>query len=334
MEDLFHREIDYLRISVTDRCNFRCSYCMPSGEFAHLSHKDILSYEEIVRLCTLFAGLGIKKVKLTGGEPLMRKDFPLLVEKIHKIKGINQVTMTSNGAVLEDYLEELKIAGLDGVNISLDTLDRVQFKEVTGTDDLPRVLSSIQKALEVGITSVKINCVPMRGINEDELVRLAAYAKSSPVEVRFIEMMPIGKGKDFHGLKEDEIIHLLEDSYGSMQPVEKRLGNGPARYYKPEGFVGHIGLISALSHKFCKQCNRIRLTSDGILKTCLQYQGYTNLKKLLRDGVKDEELIRIIRQNVLDKPECHQFQKEGTTPSQTIQEKEVMEGRVMTSIGG
>ena len=324
MEDLFHRNIDYLRISVTDRCNFRCTYCMPKGGFVPMNHSEILTYEEIERLCRVFVSLGIHKIKLTGGEPLVRKGFVSLVERIHKIEGISKVTMTTNGSLLGDYVEELKMAGLDGVNISLDTLKPDVFTRITGVDYLQKVLDAIQASLRAGIPSVKINCVPMRGTNEEEIAAIAALAKDVPVEVRFIEMMPIGKGRDFHEITEEDMRRQLEAVYGPMKAEPRKLGNGPAVYFKPEGFVGHIGFISAISHKFCGSCNRIRLTSDGILKPCLQYAGYVNLRDQMRNKATDEELAEVIRREIYKKPECHQF----------LGNVKGMEERVMTSIGG
>lgn len=334
MEDLFHRKIDYLRISVTDRCNFRCGYCMPKGGVVPLDHKDILTYEEIERLCALFAKIGIQKIKLTGGEPLVRKGFVSLVKRIHQIEGIRQVTMTTNGSLLGDCAADLKKAGLDGVNISLDTLKPEIFAKITGADQLRKILDAIQKSLEEGIPSVKINCVPMRDTNADEICEIAALAKNQPIEVRFIEMMPIGKGRGYEEIGEEEMRRKLEDAYGSMKQEEKKLGNGPATYYKPEGFEGHIGFISAMSHKFCGNCNRIRLTSDGILKPCLQYAGEANLKQLLREGASDQEILTVMQKVIAEKPECHRFHEKMDAMQNGTKNTDHIEERVMTSIGG
>lgn len=330
IKDLFHRKIDYVRISVTDRCNFRCTYCMPQGQFIPMSHTDILTFEEIERLCRIFADVGIHKVKLTGGEPLARKDFVSLVRKINQIKGIEQVTMTTNGSLLGGYVSELAEAGLAGINISLDTLKPDVFRELTGTEELSNVLDAIHKTSRAGIPSVKINCVPMKGVNDDEICEIAAFAKDAPIEVRFIEMMPIGQGKGQAGIGEEEVRRKLETVYGSLKPVNAQLGNGPASYVQPEGFQGHIGFISALSHKFCESCNRIRLTSDGILKPCLQYAGRVSLKEMLRGKASDEQIEAVIRQTILEKPQCHQFRETNDVDSK----KEALEERIMAGIGG
>lgn len=342
LQDAFERKIDYIRISVTDRCNFRCNYCQPEGGFVPMNHSDLLTYEEIEHLCRLFAKLGIRNIKLTGGEPLVRKGVVSLVKKLHHIDGIRQVTMTTNGSLLAEHLADLKAAGLDGVNISLDTLNPKRFEQVTSVDALANVIDAIHCVVDVGIPSVKINCVPMPDMTEKEIWELAAFAKEKAIQVRFIEMMPIGSGKDHAGVREQEIRTIIEEQYGELKPIDTVLGNGPACYYQPKGFAGHIGFISAMSHKFCDKCNRIRLTSDGILKPCLQYAGALDLKKLLRDGTTDEEMIRIIKQAIQKKPECHQFQayEETCKTKGTIDDEyepcsgEKLEERMMSGIGG
>lgn len=333
MQDEFQRKIEYIRISVTDRCNFRCTYCMPEEGVPSLAHDEILTFEEIERLCKIFASIGIRKVKITGGEPLVRKGVVHLIESLKQIDGIDAVTMTSNGSLLKEHLAELKTAGLDGINISLDSLNKERFATLTRRDELANVLQALGAAVDIGIPSVKINCVPMRGVNEDELVQIAALAKGQPIIVRFIELMPMGIGKSDEGMKEDEIRKILEQTYGKLDVVDKPLGNGPAHYFHPEGFKGYIGFISAISHKFCGTCNRIRLTSDGRLKPCLQYAGQLDLRALLRSGASDEEVLTQIKQSIASKPECHQFEQDNSG-SFDRKEENIIENRTMTQIGG
>ena len=323
MTDGLGRNIDYIRISVTDRCNLRCVYCMPEEGVKMMSHGDTLSFEEIIRLCTVFAQLGIKKIKLTGGEPLCRLGITDLVRELKSIDGIEQVTMTTNAVELDKYLIPLYEAGLDGINISLDTLDRGLFRKITRRDRYDDVMTNLKSAVEFGKIPVKINCVPMSG--EQELLDVAALARDSNVHVRFIEMMPIGFGKEYNFYSQDDIAEMLETSFGELKPVSDKLGNGPAEYYSLPGFVGRIGFISAMSHKFCNLCNRVRLTSAGFLKTCLQYDTGADLRECLRSGGTDEQLLEIIRRAILTKPVSHHFDRERSAGD---------EERIMSQIGG
>ncbi|MGF0033958.1 GTP 3',8-cyclase MoaA [Bariatricus sp. SGI.154] len=325
MKDQYQRTIDYIRISVTDRCNFRCRYCMPEEGVESICHTEIMTYEEILRLVRLAAGLGIKKVKITGGEPLVRRGVCGLIGEISRMPGIESVTITTNGALLEQYLTELVQAGVTGINISLDTLNRERFRYITRRDDYDKVQAGLKQAVATGIPT-KINCVPMRGFNEDELADIAALAKHDPVAVRFIEMMPIGMGVEKAGIYQDEIRKGLESRYGTMLPIEEMLGNGPAKYYQIPGFQGKIGFISAISHEFCEGCNRVRLTADGILKPCLNYESHINLKQEMRNGIDDWELEKILKDAIYAKPRCHSF---GDQTKKEIQEK-----RKMAGIGG
>ena len=308
MLDQHGRNIDYLRISLTDRCNLRCIYCMPEEGIGQIPREELLNEDEILRICTCAKTLGISKIKLTGGEPLVRKICTPLVKKLKELPGIRQVTLTTNGILLKEQLPQLVENGLDGVNISLDTLQRDRFCSITRRDELERVLEGIQAALSYPQLKIKINCVPTFQTEED-LVHLASFAKENAIHVRYIEMMPIGLGKNFTPRNEASIKALLEKAYGRMTPTEETLGNGPCHYYLVKGFCGKIGFISALSHKFCNQCNRVRLTSTGYLKGCLQYEKGADLKKLLREGCTDEVLTETIRRTIYEKPTGHNFQE-------------------------
>ena len=325
MIDRCQRDIDYIRISVTDRCNLRCVYCMPEEGVQWVPHNAVLSYEEILRLCRVFAGLGLSKIKLTGGEPLVRRGMDRLIADIKAIPGIRCVTLTTNGVLLAQQLPGLVSAGLDGVNISLDTLNREQFRAITRRDELDRVLAGLNAALECPGLNVKINCLPM-GRNDDQLVPLVELARERPLSVRFIEVMPIGLGKELTYRSEDEVRAMLETRFGPMEPLHGRLGNGPCHYFSLPGFAGKVGFISALSHQFCSECNRVRLTSDGFLKTCLQYELGVDLKALMQDGRDDAFLAEAVRQAIYNKPLQHHF---ADTSGQ-----EALEHHGMSQIGG
>ena len=269
MRDQFERNINYMRVSVTDRCNLRCVYCMPKDGVQQISHDEILTFDEIARVCRIGAELGISRIKLTGGEPLVRKGIEDLAEMICRIPGIEQVTLTTNGILLKDKLPALKKAGISAVNISLDTMDRAQYQELTGKDCLLQVTEGIRAALEQGMR-VKINCVALNECNESQWGKIAALAKEYPLDVRFIEMMPIGLGKAYQGSMQEVIQKNLENIYGAAKPDSGGVrGNGPAVYWEFPAIQGKIGFISAISHKFCRDCNRIRMTAEGFVKPCL-----------------------------------------------------------------
>ena len=324
MIDRCGRNIDYLRISVTDRCNLRCIYCMPEEGVQHVSRSLILQEEEILRICRAMAELGIRKIKLTGGEPLVRSGMPQLVEKLKNMTGIEKVTLTTNGVLLKEQMKDFARAGLDGLNISLDTLDEACSRRITRRDELGRTLEGISEAMKYPEISLKINCVPVLE-DPENLVSVAGLAKRYPLHVRFIEIMPIGYGREFQFRGEEEICQILEKVYGTMTPVTERYGNGPCHYYKIEGFQGKIGFISAMTHKFCDQCNRVRMTAEGFLKACLQYQTGTDLKGLMRSGCTDEELTEAIQKVIWEKPVSHHF---------TSKEVDEDEARLMSQIGG
>ena len=326
MIDRCGRTIDYLRISVTDRCNLRCIYCMPEDGVKLVDRSLILREEEIIRICRVMAELGITKIKLTGGEPLIHVRMPELTAQIKRLPGIRKVTLTTNGVLLKEQMKDLAEAGLDAVNISLDTLDRECFRKIARRDLLDQSLEGIQEALRYPQVSVKINCVPL-GIQGQDICQIAELARKYPVHVRFIEMMPIGCGTEFKGMAETELVALLEKKFGPLSIYQgKPLGNGPSRYYEAEGFVGKLGFISAVSHKFCGECNRIRLTSQGFLKTCLQYTAGRDLREILRNGGSDEDLKKVIRQALNEKPDGHHFMEKA--------QEDDKEKLCMSQIGG
>lgn len=324
MLDALGRNIRYLRISVTDRCNLRCRYCMPAEGVEWVDHSAILTYEQITRLVGLFAAMGVEKVRLTGGEPLVRKGLDSLVRSIKQVPGIRRVYLTTNGLLLADQLPGLLEAGLDGVNLSLDTLDRAQFKAITRRDELDRALAGLNAALAAPGLTVKLNCVPS-GENDDQLVPLAALAKDRELAVRFIELMPIGLGSSLTRRTEAEVLARLESAFGSALPCPQEEGGGPSRYVTFPGFRGKVGFISAVSHRFCRSCDRVRLTAGGFLKTCLQYDCGADLKALLDAGADDAALAAAIREAIAKKPEGHHFGQASTGRD---------EGRNMNQIGG
>ena len=324
MIDGYGRNIDYVRISITDRCNLRCVYCMPEDGVEAVSHLEILNYDEIERLTRIFASLGIYKIKLTGGEPLVRRGVADLVKRMKAIEGIEQVTITTNGIELARQMEELAEAGIDGINLSLDTLNPDVFEKITRRRSFDHVMEGFRAALKYPEIPLKINCVPM-GMEGQNVVELAELAREYQVHVRYIEMMPIGLGKQFDFCSEDSILRELQKRYGNYEICNEVLGNGPGHYYSFSGFKGKVGFISAISHKFCASCNRVRLTSQGYLKTCLQYEIGTDLKEMIRKNVSDEQLREEIRKTIDRKPVGHQF---------TESPKENGETHTMSQIGG
>ena len=319
MIDSFGRKIEYMRVSVTDRCNLRCMYCMPEG-IKNIPMPEILTFEEIRDICAVSAELGIKYIRLTGGEPLVRLGIEKLAEMIKETKGIERLTLTTNGVLLKEKLSKLISAGVDGVNISLDTLDRKKFKRITGFDRLGEVMESIEAAVESGI-KVKINTVILEE-NKEDFIKLVSLAEKFPLDVRFIEMMPIGEGGKYKPLSGDMILEQLRGTY-NVYPVKGVFGNGPAVYYGIDGFKGNIGFINAVHGQFCADCNRIRLTSTGFLKTCLCYDDGVSLKEPLREGNMDE-VKRLMEQAVKNKPAAHCFS----------QRDKITESRDMSEIGG
>lgn len=338
MQDGLGREIDYLRISVTDKCNLRCRYCMPPHGITPLAHEEILTLEEIFRLVGIMEQLGIRKVRLTGGEPMVRKNLPWLVEQIHGLCGIREIAMTTNGTLFAPQAKVYREAGLTAVNISLDTLDQERFRCITGCDRADRaagvdsVLRAIDAALEQQLR-VKINCVPCVEMNGDDIEGIAALAADRPVDVRFIELMPIGCGKEYTGIPSKEILRRMEQHFGKAIaiPWKVNMATGPAEYYQFPGFSGRIGFISPISHKFCRECNRVRLTCEGRLKLCLHYDRGLELKPLLRSGASDEEIGRQIINALKEKPSEHHFREKAAGEELP---GGVEEQRKMVQIGG
>jgi len=321
--DSWQRQINYLRVSVTDHCNLNCVYCA-AGSVSHLRRNEVLTCEEIRRVVEVAASLGINKVRLTGGEPLLRSNLIELIQVISRIEGIDDISLTSNGLLLGKYAAELKKAGLKRVNVSLDTLKKEKFKRITGLDGLGDVLSGIEAAHSAGLEPVKINMVVLRDVNDDEVIDFARMTVDRGWHVRFIEFMPIGAPgtAGFITVSTQEIRERI-DSLGVLQPDTGKTGNGPARYYRLPGAKGTIGFISPMTEHFCDTCNRLRLTSDGQLRPCLLDDDEVNLKELLRNGAGTEELKRLIQQAVDVKRERHHL-SEGIAP----------EKRSMTQIGG
>ena len=310
MFDSKGRNIHYLRLSVTDLCNLRCRYCMPDG-VDKLEREDILTYEEFLRLAALFARCGVDTVRVTGGEPLVRKGVEQLVKGLNAIPGIRKVTMTTNAVLLEQQLPALLEAGLDSVNISLDTLDPALFAKITARDEFAAVQAGIHAALESGIP-VKLNCVPQVGVNEGELEALAALAQDKPLQVRFIEMMPIGYGAAMPCISGPELLARFRRRWPELAPLPgaacAALGDGPAVYYTVPGWKGDIGFIAAVHGKFCASCNRVRLTSQGFLRPCLASETGCDLRALLRSGADDARLRTAIRETIWSKPREHHFE--------------------------
>ena len=309
MFDRYQRGIHYLRLSVTDLCNLRCRYCMPDG-VEKLEREAVLTYEEFLRLAALFARCGIDTVRVTGGEPLVRKNVAQLVAGLKETPGIRRVTLTTNAVLLAEQLPALLDAGLDSVNISLDTLRPEVFRQITARDDFSAVQAGLQAALESGLP-VKLNCVPQAGVNEGELEQLAALAKDNAMQVRFIEMMPIGYGAAMPCISGPELRARFARRWPELAPLsavqEHALGDGPAVYYTVPGWQGSIGFIAAVHGKFCASCNRVRLTSQGFLRPCLASETGCDLRALLRSGADDTQLLAAIRETIWAKPREHHF---------------------------
>ncbi len=311
MTDGIGRNIDYLRISVTDRCNLRCQYCMPKKGIKLMPHEKLLTLEEIVRLCQIVAGLGIRKIRITGGEPLIRKNIIKLISDINDIPQIDDIAITTNGVLFAPMAGDLKGAGLKRVNLSLDTVNPAIFEMITGSDGHAAVMRAMEAALENGM-QLKINCVACRQFNDRDMGRVAEIARDYPADVRFIELMPIGRGKLFDGIPSDEILFRLQDEFGKAKEYIGQRGNGPARYYEFNGFKGKIGFISPMTHKFCGECNRVRITAEGRLKLCLHYDDGVDLKHILRnENMSDGDIRRLISNVILNKPESHHFENQN-----------------------
>jgi cyclic pyranopterin phosphate synthase len=314
IKDRFERIIDYLRISVTDRCNLRCIYCMPPEGVSTVDQRSVLSFEEILKIARISAGLGVRKIRLTGGEPLVRKELPLLVEGMSQIEGIEDISLTTNGQLLKHHARVLADAGLNRINISLDSLNAERYSRITRGGSMDEVLQGIEKAEEVGLDPIKINMIPIRGVNDDELEAFARLTWNTPYHVRFIELMPTGTGSVWSRercVAADEIKERVS-TLAPLVPVKVRR-SGPARYFRFENARGVIGFISPVTHHFCDSCNRLRLTSDGKIRPCLFSGAEIDLKSAMRSGASDNEIERLLKLAVEIKPERHHLEKNRDT---------------------
>jgi cyclic pyranopterin phosphate synthase len=326
--DAYNRPISYLRISVTDRCNLRCVYCMPAEGVPWRPHEQVLRYEEIEKIVQAAAELGISKVRLTGGEPLVRLGIADLVRMIARIPGIDDLAMTTNGILLSRYAAELAEAGLQRVNVSLDTLRPERFQRITRRGQLEDVLAGIEAAREAGLEPIKINTVVIRGMNDDEVVDLARKTMEAEWwNIRFIELMPMGNNvaDDWRDrvVTAAEIREKIEAVSGTLEPAKMSTGNGPARYYRLPGARGTVGFITPISEHFCYQCNRLRLTADGQLRPCLLSDREIDLRTLLRQGADVAEIKALLLEGIESKPMQHH-----------LDEWQLPEDRAMSEIGG
>lgn len=325
MEDSCQRSIDYLRVSVTDRCNFRCRYCMPAAGVHSLAHEDILSYEEMLRVVAAGVRLGVRRVRLTGGEPLVRKGLPGFVARLAALPGVEDLALTTNGSLLTAALaRQLKEAGLRRVNISLDTARSEGFRRLTRTGEVAAVLRGLDQAREAGLQPVKVNVVLTEYLVAEDLAFFLQLSREQQVAVRFIEYMPIGAGSLRPRWQVEEVRRRLEElAGGALAPLEGVCGGGPAVYWQAPG-DGVFGFITPLSHHFCGTCNRMRLTADGRLRPCLLDKREVDVRAALRRGAGEEELLELFRQAVRSKPAGH-----GLAPGQGG-----AFGRRMSQIGG
>lgn len=305
MKDSFGREINYLRISLTDRCNLRCQYCMPEQGIADkFQHDQILPLEDIYQIVRVFVKLGVHKIRLTGGEPLVRKGIVEVIEMIKKLDGVKDLAMTTNGVLLKEMAPALKNAGLDRVNISLDTLNPQKYQEITRGGNLSDVLAGIAEARKVGLTPIKINTVLIGGFNDDEILDLVDLTNRENIDVRFIELMPIGQAADWaerNFISNETVLEVAKD----LIPVEKQDLSSPATYYKFPNGKGKVGIINPISCKFCEYCNRVRLTSTGKLKLCLHSNKEIDLKKYIHD---EKALEEVILASIKNKEEAHHLE--------------------------
>ena len=321
--DQFSRTISYLRLSITDRCNLRCMYCMPEGQDENakhtktgdiLSHSELLSYEELLKVVRITVKMGMNKLRLTGGEPLVRKGLLNFIHELFCIEGLEEVRVTTNGVLLPVYAEQLYLEGVRHLNISLDTLQPKKFSKITGRDDFDKVWKGLQMARDLGFR-VKINVVAMKGINDDEFTDFARLALNEPFQVRFIEFMPLGEKSSWKKeqfIKADDIKGIISRE-GELTPFKSKYDEGPARVYRleaPHDREGSVGFISPISHHFCDKCNRLRLTSEGRLRACLLNDKEIDLKALLRGGASNERIRQSIRQTIIDKPKGHTLEED------------------------
>lgn len=309
LQDQFDRKIDYMRISVTDRCNLRCIYCIPSEGVRFIEHREILRYEEILRIVRIASRHGISKIRVTGGEPLLRRDIVRFIASLSEIPGIEDISLTTNGVLLKLYAEDLFKAGLQRINISLDSLDPAKYEKITRGNHLSDVWEGIEEAERVGMKPVKINTVPVRGFNDDEIIDFAMLTFKRPIGVRFIEFMPIG-AKEIWDERKYIATEEIKDRIrplGDLTPVNSDRQAGPAESYRLPEALGVIGFISPISNHFCSSCNRLRLTADGKFRPCLFSESEIDLKNPIRDGCDDLEIERLLCLAVHVKPKGHRI---------------------------
>lgn len=318
MLDKTGRKIEYLRVSLTDRCNLRCIYCMPEEGIQKVSHDDVLRYEDFEKIISACASLGIRKVRFTGGEPLILKGIEKLIHSTAQIPTIDDIAITTNGILLYDMAEDLRKAGLNRVNISIDTLDKDKYREITRGGDLSKVFKAIDKCLSIGLTPVKLNVVLMRGFNDDETDKFINLTKETPINVRFIELMPLGEGQKYYDKAQMKIEDILQN-HPELLPIKDK--SNVATVFRAENALGTVGFISPMSCKFCTSCNRIRLTATGTIKPCLHSEEEVNLKPYLDD---DTALTEVIRNTIYNKPEEHHMDRD----------KKSSTNRMMFQIGG
>jgi len=327
LRDAWDREIKSVRVSVTDKCNFRCTYCMPAEGLEWLRRDEILTFEEIARLASVLAKLGVEEVRLTGGEPLVRRDLPVLVEMLARTDGVNDLSLTTNGVLLDRLARPLVEAGLQRLNVSLDTLNHVRFAEITRRDALDAVLRGLEEAERYPqLRPIKVNCVAVKGFTETEVPALAELARRKPYVVRFIEFMPLDADEAWRTddvLTGGEIRAIIEEHYGPLVEVPAKASSTARRFRFADG-VGEIGFVNPVSEPFCSSCDRIRLTADGQLRTCLFSRREWDLKTPLRDGASDDQLIELIRFAVRHKELKHRINDPGF----------VRASRSMSQIGG
>ncbi len=306
--DPHHRRIDYLRISVTDRCNLACVYCKPRGEMKMLEHRDILTYEEIQRVVSVAVRLGISRVRVTGGEPLVRRGIVNFIASLQRVNGIEDISLTTNGVLLPDMIEALKEAGKPRLNISLDSLNAARFHKITGSNNWYEVWRGINRAEELDFFPLKLNMVPVHGLNDDEVVDFARLTLERRLHVRFIEFMPIGAKDRWHKdecVSSDQVRAAIEREFGPLVPFTSSLSAGPSANFQIPGALGVIGFISPISRHFCGSCRRLRLTADGKVRPCLLSDKEVDIKSPLRNGCDDAELERLLNHALKIKPERH-----------------------------
>lgn len=322
--DNYNRIINYLRLSITDFCNLSCVYCQPYREIIKKSHDDILRYEEVIRLMRLFVKVGVSKIRLTGGEPLIKKNVGYIIKEVLKNKEIVDFSLTTNGTLLAEKASSLKEAGLKRINISLDSLNPAKYKKITQNGELEKVLEGIKEAIKVGFEPIKINVVSLKGVNDDEAVDFVRFALNNKLQIRFIEFMPMGESKNYW---KDKFLHTdyIKKELGkvfSLVAERKSVKSGLAEYFRVENTAGIIGFINPISGHLCDKCNRIRITPDGKIRLCLESEEEVDIKELVRENKSDQEIMDKIIEAVKLKPKKHQF---------SIGKRN---GRLMSRIGG